>query len=106
VPESHRLLFDNDVTRVLGARIRPGEMTQAHTHRWPAVLYVLSLRHFVRRDGEGAVLVDTRKAGALPKSGTALWSRAQPPHTLENVDTFEISRHQHRAEVIVRNGLA
>jgi hypothetical protein len=90
-PESHRLLFENDVTRVLEARIGPGELTQLHTHRWPAVLYVLSLGHFVRRDGEGAVLVDTREAGdAFPESGTALWSDAQPPHTLENVDTSEI----------------
>jgi len=89
-PESHRHLFENDVTRVLEARIGPGEMTQVHTHRWPAVLYVLSLGHFVRRDAEGAVLVDTRGGGALPQSGAALWSGPQPPHTLENVDTFEI----------------
>ena len=89
-PESHRLLFENDVTRVLEARIGPGEITQVHTHRWPAVLYVLSLGHFVRRDGEGAILVDTRETGALPESGTAVFSGAQPPHTLENVDAFEI----------------
>ncbi len=89
-PESHRLLFENEVTRVLEARIGPGETAQLHTHRWPAVLYVLSLGNFVRRDGDGAVLVDTREAGSLPESGTAVWSGAQPPHTLENVDTFEI----------------
>jgi quercetin dioxygenase-like cupin family protein len=89
-PESHRLLFENDVTRVLETRIGPGETTQLHTHRWPGILYVLSFGHFVRRDGEGTVLVDTRQAGPLPQSGTALWSGALPPHTLENVDTSEI----------------
>jgi hypothetical protein len=89
-PESHRLLFENDVVRVLETRIAPGETTQLHTHRWPGVLYVLSFGHFVRRDGARTVLVDSRAAGALPKPGAALWSAALPPHTLENIDTTEI----------------
>ena len=89
-PETHRLLFDNDAVRVLETRIAAEETTQVHTHRWPGILYVVSFAHFVRRDGEGAVLVDTRKAGTLPQPGTALWSEALPPHTLENVDTSEI----------------
>ena len=89
-PESHRILFENDAVRVLETRIAPGEITQVHTHRWPGILYVLSFGHFVRRDGNGVVLVDTREGGALPQPGTALWSGSLPPHTLENVDTSEI----------------
>jgi hypothetical protein len=89
-PESHRILFENDAVRVLETRIAPGEATQVHTHRWPGILYVLSFGHFVRRDGNGTPLVDTREGGALPQPGTALWSGALPPHTLENVDTSEI----------------
>jgi quercetin dioxygenase-like cupin family protein len=75
--------------RLLDTRIAPGETTQLHTHRWPGVLYVLSSAHFVRRDGEGTVLVDTREAGT-PQPGTAFWVAAMPPHTLENVDTTEV----------------
>ncbi len=89
-PESHRVLFENDAVRVLDTRIAPGETTQVHTHRWPGILYVLSFGHFVRRDGDGMLLVDTREGGALPQPGTALWSDSLPPHTLENVGASEI----------------
>jgi hypothetical protein len=88
-PESHTLLFENGAVRVLETRIAPGQTTQLHTHRWPSILYVLSVGHFVRRDSDGIVLVDTR-GGGLPEPGTAIWSGALPPHTLENVDAAEI----------------
>jgi hypothetical protein len=89
-PETHRLLFENDAVRVLETQIAPGETTKLHTHRWPGVLYVISFGHFVRRDGEGSVLVDSRNAGALPEPGTAVWSGAFSPHTLDSVDTIGI----------------
>ena len=89
-PDSHRLLFENDTVRVLETRIAPGETTQLHTHRWPGTLYVLSFGHFVRRDAEGTVLVDSRAGGVLPAPETALWSPSLPPHTLENVDATDI----------------
>jgi len=89
-PESHRLLLENDAVRVLETRIAPGETPLPHTHRWPGILYVLSIGHFVRRDAQGAILVDTRGGGALPQPGSPIWSGALPPHTLENVDISEI----------------
>ena len=89
-PESHQRLFENDAVRVLETRIEPGATTPVHTHRWPGVLYILSIGDFVRRDGDGTVLVDTREGGTLPEPGTAIWSAPLPPHTLENVATTEI----------------
>ena len=89
-PETHRELFESDTLRVLETRIRPGETTRVHTHRWPGVLYVLSFDHFVRRDAHGVSLVDTRAAGTLPEPGTALWSDTLGPHTLENVGTADL----------------
>ncbi len=89
-PDSHRLVFENDAVRVLETTIAPGRTTPVHTHRWPGVLYLLSIGHFVRRDADGAVLVDTRDGGSLPQPGSAIWSEALPPHTLGNVDTSEI----------------
>lgn len=89
-PESHRLLFENDAVRVLETTIASRQTTPVHTHRWPSILYVLSIGHFVRRDAEGAILVDTRRSSSLPQPGSALWSDALPPHTLENVDSSEI----------------
>jgi hypothetical protein len=89
-PESHRLLFENDAVRVLETTIAPRQTTPVHTHRWPGILYLLSIGHFVRRDANGATLVDTRRGGALPRPGSAIWSDALPPHTLENVDSSGI----------------
>jgi len=89
-PDHHTLLYENDGVRVLDTYISAGDQTPVHTHRWPGILYVVSFGHFVRRDSEGAVLVDTREVGGLPQPDTALWSGALPPHTLENVDSFEI----------------
>ena len=50
----------------------------------------LSFGHFVRRDDQGAVMVDTREGGTLPEPGSALWTEPLAPHILENVDTAEI----------------
>lgn len=82
-PDHHTLLFENEHVRVLDTHIAPGDTTPVHTHRWPAVLYVLSGEHFVRRDGEGKVLMDSRVGEAL-RAGAA-WTARFPPHTLENV---------------------
>ena len=71
-PQNHRLLFENDDVRVLDTRIGPGETVPVHTHRWPGVLYVRSSADFVRRDGAGNVLLDTREAGVVLEPGTAL----------------------------------
>jgi hypothetical protein len=89
-PGFHRLLLENDDVRVLETVIGPGERTPVHTHCWPSVLYVLSMGHFVRRDGAGNVLTDTRAAGGYPDPGSAAWSEAMPPHTFENVGDTEV----------------
>jgi quercetin dioxygenase-like cupin family protein len=90
-PEFHRLLLENDDVRVLETRIGPGETVPVHTHRWPSVLTTLSTSHFVRRDGEGTVLGDSRSStGTLPEAGTSVWLEAMPPHSVENVGSAEI----------------
>jgi hypothetical protein len=89
-PAFHRLLLENDEVRVLETRIGPGETVPVHTHCWPSVLTTLATAHFVRRDGEGAVLGDSRAAGSLPEAGTCVWLEAMPPHSVENVGSAEI----------------
>jgi mannose-6-phosphate isomerase-like protein (cupin superfamily) len=49
----------------------------------------MSWSDFVRRDGKGLVLVDSRVGGKLPE-GSALWSGPLAPHTLENVGASEL----------------
>jgi hypothetical protein len=64
--------------------------TPVHTHRWASVEYVLSTTDFIRRDGAGHVLFDTRVANARPGVSEVQWSEALPPHSLENVGKKEL----------------
>lgn len=89
-PGHHTLLLETDRVRVLDTRIGPGERTPVHTHQWPAVHYVMSWSPFVRRDGAGAVLVDTRTHASTPAPGAALWGEPLGPHSLENVGSTPI----------------
>jgi hypothetical protein len=87
--EHHTLLFENEQVRVLDTRVAPGQTVPLHTHRWAAVLYILSWSDFVRRDEKGAIMVDSRGAGTNIE-GLAVWSGALGPHTLENVGDREL----------------
>ncbi len=88
-PMHHELLFENEAVRVLDTRVAPGETVPLHTHRWPSSIYILSESDFVRRDGEGRVVADSRSRGGLPE-GSAVWSESLGPHTLENVGAAEL----------------
>ena len=89
-PRHHTLLFENARVRVLDTRIAPGVTVPVHAHRWSSVLYVLGWGEFVRRDGNGNVLVDTRTVGPVSEPPTVLWAAPFPPHSLENVGQSEI----------------
>ncbi len=84
-PEFHRLALENGSVRVFETRIGPGEIVPLHTHEWPAAYYVLAWSDFVRRDAEGAVVLDTRSQGIDLKVGQGVWSEPLGPHTLENI---------------------
>ena len=83
-PEHHRILFENDRVRVVETSIPVGDITPVHTHLSPAVQYVVSGSHFVRRDPSGEVLMDTRKADPPFVWPRVMWSESNPVHTLEN----------------------
>ena len=89
-PDHHTLLYENDRVRVLDARIGPGDQTPVHTHRWPAALYVLSWSHFVRRDDQGTVLVDSRTVPAFQDPPPVVWSAPLPPHSFRNVGEADL----------------
>jgi hypothetical protein len=86
----HRNLFENDHVRFLEVIIRPGDFVPVHTHRWPSVVYVQSTSDFIRRDGQGRVLFDSRQAGALPTTPAIEWLGPLPPHSVENVGTSNV----------------
>lgn len=88
-PEYHALMFENEFVRVLDTRVPPGQTVPLHTHRWPSALYIVSWSDFVRRDGEGSIVVDSRITGKIAEQ-SALWSQPLAPHTLENVGETEL----------------
>ena len=89
-PQHHKLLFENETVRVLDTNISPGEMTNVHTHQFPASLYVLSWSDFVRYDPEGKVLVDSRTLAKTPGPGSALWSGPLAAHALKNIGATDL----------------
>jgi hypothetical protein len=84
-PKHHKLLFENEYVRVLDAKIPAGEITNIHTHQYPATHYFLSFSDFIRYDAEGNIMVDSRTHASKPGSGSVLWSGPLPPHALKNV---------------------
>jgi len=89
-PDHHKLLLENDRVRVLNTRVRAGDRTPVHTHRWPSVLYVLSWSNFVRYDDQGKVLVDSRRVDAFKDPPAVVWSPPLPPHSLQNIGQTDL----------------
>ncbi len=86
----HFLILENDRVRVLEVIIPPGALVPVHTHRWSAVMQVISASDFVRRDENGHVLLDTRTVPSTSAQPGAIWSPPLPPHSVENVGSREI----------------
>lgn len=89
-PEHHTLLMENDLVRVIDTLIPPGEVTNIHTHKWPASLYIISWSNFIRYDAEGNIIVDSRNLSQTPLPSTAIWSEALKPHALKNIGETDI----------------
>ena len=85
-PGNHRVLFENELVRVIETTIAAAEVTPLHTHLAPTVMYVLSGSDFIRRDEHGETMFDTRADPdfVLP---TVQFSTGTPKHTIENTGT-------------------
>jgi hypothetical protein len=90
-PENHHVMLENDQVRVIETRVPVKATTPIHTHRWPSVEYVLSTTDFIRRDGDGHLMYDTRSARDGPAPFDVLWSGPRPPHSIENVGDSELT---------------
>ena len=91
-PENHKILLENDHVRVLEVTLGPGELEPLHHHRWPSALYIMEAGHFIDRDVDGNVIVDSREMdGPLPLPLT-MWKDAEAPHSVENLSSTETIR--------------
>jgi hypothetical protein len=88
-PRSHRVVFENDLVRVLEVSVEPGEHEPEHTHRWPSVMVTderARIRYFV---GDELIFEspDPLPDGPTPR---ASWLDPEGPHSVENIDTVRL----------------
>jgi len=80
-PETHKVVLDNDVVRMLDVRIPPGQTVAMHSHPANTVYFITDCKLKVTGpDGKTTV--------AEPKAGTASY-RGETKHAVENVGTAE-----------------
>jgi len=84
-PLHHRVLFENELVRVLETIIEAGAVVPLHTHRFPSVNHFHSSAEIVRRDANGEITFDSKAAGVAIQPGDVRWNEPLEPHTLENV---------------------
>ncbi|MDX1418728.1 MAG: hypothetical protein R3181_02070 [Rubricoccaceae bacterium] len=89
-PDNHTVLLENDHVRVLEVTMAPRELENLHHHRWPSVLYVMEAGHFIDRDANGEVIVDTREMEGFPPLPFTMWKDAEAPHSVENLSDSPI----------------
>lgn len=89
-PDHHELLLENDQVRVLDSVVMPGDSTPIHTHRWPAVLYIIGTSEFVRKNDAGEIVFDSRTADSRMQPGSAIWSGPLEPHSVTNIGDSDI----------------
>jgi hypothetical protein len=83
-PGSHRVLFENEHTRILQVTIAAGEREPEHTHRRPSVMVVYQpaqIRYYT-----GDTLTFTSLPQLAPTSPQIHWLEPEGPHSVENAD--------------------
>jgi hypothetical protein len=86
-PGHHKLLFENDRVRVLDTLILPGDITELHTHCFPAALYIISWSDFIRYDEQGNILLNSSSLPIIPSPCSSMWTTALGAHRLRNIGT-------------------
>ena len=84
-PGNHKILLENDSVRVLEVTVLPKEVEPVHHHRWPSVLYIMEAGHFIDRDAEGNVILDTRELATPLVFPMTVWKDPEAPHSVENL---------------------
>lgn len=90
--KNHKVLLENDSVRVLEVTILPSEIEAVHHHQWPSVLYIMEAGDFIDRDGEGNVILDTRKLSSPLKFPLTMWKSPEAPHSVENLSKTKAIR--------------
>jgi hypothetical protein len=88
-PRNHRVLYEDEVIRILAISVAPGETENPHHHRWPSVMVfdrTAKIRDF---NGVTGAEIPLPPRDSLPLPLTIKFP-PQPLHYVENCDTKPI----------------
>src|SRR5262245_29338302 len=85
-PESHRVLFEDERTRVLEVTIAAGVREPEHTHRCPSVMVVQQPARIRYYTGADLTFTSPDQTSAADSGPRASWLEPEGPHSVENVD--------------------
>lgn len=88
-PNSHRVLFENDVVRVLEVTVAPGVREPEHTHRHPSVM-VTDQRARIRYFAGESLAFESPDPLAEVDLPLTSWLEPEGPHSVENIDTVRL----------------
>jgi len=85
-PGSHRVVLENQTTRVLEVTIAPGEREPEHTHRWPSVMVVHQPARIRYYTGDTLTFTSPERPSPAERSPRVSWLDPEGPHSVENID--------------------
>jgi hypothetical protein len=92
--QSHRVLYENEIVRVLEVTIEPGVREPLHTHRASSVMIVDGPAHIHYYTGDTLTFETPLDAPAERRTS---WLGPEPPHSVENIDVHPY--HAYRIEL-------
>jgi hypothetical protein len=93
-PQSHKVLFENAIVRVLQVQVAPGTKEPMHHHRWPSIFLNWDTGgrtgHIRIYHADGSVHdVPSQEMPVSPGAWHVTWLKPEPMHSIENVETAE-----------------
>lgn len=86
-PGSHRVVFENETTRVLEVTIAPGEQEPEHTHRWQSVMVVHQPARIRYYTGDTLTFTSPEQPSPAERGPRVAWLEPEAPHSVENIDS-------------------
>lgn len=93
-PQSHKVLFENALVRVLQVQVAPATKEPMHHHRWPSMFLVWDTggrtEHIRIVHADGSVHdIPSRDKPVSPGAWRVTWLNPEPMHSIENMETAQ-----------------
>jgi hypothetical protein len=85
-PENHKVLYEDDIIRVISVSVPPGTQEKPHHHRWPSVFVIDRMVKLLDYDG----ITDAEIPLPVPEQFEPPLTVKMPPqsaHYVRNIDT-------------------